>query len=62
MQQISTRSTRLFATAILAAALLAAAITSTAGAAVPKTGTWRGDGPGIRRARPKRARRRPARR
>jgi len=43
MQQISTRSTRLFATAVLAAALLAAAITSTAGAAVPKTGTWRGD-------------------
>ena len=43
MQLISTHSTRLFATAVLAAALLAVAITSTAGAAVPKTGTWRGD-------------------
>jgi hypothetical protein len=43
MQQISTHPIRLFATAVLAAALLAAAITSAAGAAVPKTGTWRGD-------------------
>jgi hypothetical protein len=43
MQQISTRPTRLFAIAILAAALLAAATTSAADAAVPKTGTWRGD-------------------
>ena len=43
MQQISTHPARLFATAVLVAALLAAAITSAADAAVPKTGTWRGD-------------------
>jgi hypothetical protein len=43
MQQISTHPTRLIAIAVLAAALLAAAITPAAGAAVPKTGTWRGD-------------------
>ena len=43
MQQISTYSIRLFATAVLAAALFATAITPAADAAVPKTGTWRGD-------------------
>jgi hypothetical protein len=43
MQQISTHPTRLFAIAVLAAALLATTVAASADAAVPKTGTWRGD-------------------
>jgi hypothetical protein len=43
MNQISTNLTRLLTAAVLAAALLAAMTATGANAAVPKTGTWRGD-------------------
>ena len=44
MHQISTNLTRLLTTAVVAAGvLLAAVLVSAADAAVPKTGTWRGD-------------------